>query len=41
LTGEFPTFPRGSPLLNQIPRTAVVLHRSKDGTLIDRLSEKI
>jgi hypothetical protein len=38
LEGESPSFPPGSPLLNQIPKTAVIFHRSKDGTLIDRLS---
>jgi hypothetical protein len=37
LEGEAPSFPPGSPLLNQIPKTAVVFHRSKDGSLIDRL----
>jgi hypothetical protein len=37
LEGEPPSFPPGSPLLNQIPKTAVVFHRSKDGSLIDRL----
>jgi hypothetical protein len=39
LEGEAPSFPPGSPLLNQIPKTAVVFHRSKDGTLIDRLMQ--
>lgn len=38
LEGESPYFPPGSPLLNQIPKTAVVFHRCKDGSLIDRLS---
>lgn len=37
LEGESPYFPPGSPLLNQIPKTAVVFHRCKDGSLIDRL----
>lgn len=37
LEGESPSFPPGSPLLNQIPKTAVVFHRCKDGSLIDRL----
>lgn len=37
LEGDPPSFPPGSPLLNQIPRTAVVFHRCKDGSLIDRL----
>ncbi len=39
LDGEWPSFQRGSPLLHQIPKTAVVLHRCKDGSLIDRLRE--
>ena len=38
LEGESPYFAPGSPLLNQIPKTAVVFHRCKDGSLIDRLS---
>jgi hypothetical protein len=37
LTGEPPSFPPGSQLLNQIPKTAVVFHRDKAGSLIDRL----
>lgn len=37
LEGESPYFPPGTPLLNQIPKTAVVFHRCKDGSLIDRL----
>jgi hypothetical protein len=37
LEGESPYFPAGSPLLNQIPKTAVVFHRDKHGSLIDRL----
>jgi len=41
LTGDSPTFPPGSPLLNQIPKTAVVFHRNKDGSLIQRLEETI
>ena len=39
LEGEAPSFPPGSPLLNQIPKTAVVFHRDKGGTLIDRLTQ--
>jgi hypothetical protein len=39
LEGESPYFPPGSPLLAQIPKTAVVLHRDKTGSIIDRLME--
>lgn len=40
LEGEAPSFPPGrNDLLNQIPRTAVVFHRDKGGTLIDRLTK--
>jgi hypothetical protein len=39
LEGEAPNFPPGSHhLLNQIPKTAVVFHRDKSGSLIDRLT---
>lgn len=39
LEGEAPSFPPGGNyLLNQIPKTAVVFHRDKNGSLIDRLS---
>lgn len=38
LEGEAPSFPPGSPLIHQIPKTAVVFHRDKGGSLIDRLS---
>lgn len=39
LEGEAPSFPPGSNhLINQIPKTAVVFHRDKSGTLIDRLT---
>lgn len=39
LEGEAPSFPPGSNhLINQIPITAVVFHRDKSGTLIDRLT---
>ena len=39
LEGEAPSFPPGSHhLINQIPKTAVVFHRDKSGTLIDRLT---
>ena len=39
LEGEAPSFPPGSNhLMNQIPKTAVVFHRDKSGTLIDRLT---
>jgi hypothetical protein len=39
LEGEAPSFPPGSNhLLNQIPKTAVVFHRDKNGSLIDRLT---
>ena len=41
LEGEPPTFPKGSPLLNQIYKTAVVIHRVKDGSLIERLRETL
>ena len=37
--GESPYFAPGSPLLAQIPKTAVVFHRCKDGSLIDRLMQ--
>lgn len=39
LEGEAPSFPPGANhLLNQIPKTAVVFHRDKSGSLIDRLT---
>lgn len=39
LEGEAPNFPPGNNhLLNQIPKTAVVFHRDKSGSLIDRLT---
>lgn len=39
LEGESPNFPPGSNhLINQIPKTAVVFHRDKSGSLIDRLT---
>lgn len=38
--GSPPEFPRGSPLMAQIPKEAVVLHRNKSGNLIDRLREQ-
>ena len=39
LEGEAPNFPLGSNhLLNQIPKTAVVFHRDKSGSIIDRLT---
>jgi len=39
LEGDAPSFPPGSShLINQIPKTAVVFHRDKSGTLIDRLT---
>lgn len=38
--GSPPEFPRGSPLINQIPKEAVVLHRNKSGDLIERLRER-
>ena len=34
---EMPSFPRGSPLLKQIGRNAVIYHRDKTGSLIERL----
>jgi len=34
---ENPSFPRGSPLLAQIKRNAVIFHRDKTGSLIERL----
>jgi len=37
---ELPSFPRGSPLLAQINRHAVIFHRDKTGSLIERLIEK-
>lgn len=39
--GDAPSFAPGSPLLNQIPSSAVIMHRCKDGTLIDRLRERM
>jgi len=39
--GELPSFPPNSPLLHQIPREAVIFHREKSGTLIDRLYERL
>lgn len=39
LEGEAPNFPPGSNhLINQIPKTAVVFHRDKSGSLIDRIT---
>lgn len=39
LEGDAPSFPPGSNhLINQIPKTAVVFHRDKSGSLIDRLT---
>lgn len=39
IEGEAPNFPPGSQhLINQIPKTAVVFHRDKSGSLIDRLT---
>lgn len=39
LEGEAPNFPPGSNhLISQIPKTAVVFHRDKSGSLIDRLT---
>jgi len=39
LEGDAPNFPPGSHhLINQIPKTAVVFHRDKSGSLIDRLT---
>ncbi len=35
-----PTFPKGSPLLAQISPKALVFHRDKSGTLIQRLRER-
>jgi len=41
LGGEtLPSFPIGSPLLAQIGRNAVIFHREKTGSLIDRLRER-
>ncbi len=40
IEGESPTFPRGSPLIHQIPPSAVLFHRDKSGSLIDRLAER-
>jgi len=37
---ELPSFPKGSPLLAQINRNAVIFHRDKTGSLIERLIEK-
>lgn len=34
---ELPSFPKGSPLLKQIRRNAVIFHRDKTGSLIERL----
>lgn len=38
---ELPTFPKGSPIINQIRREAVIFHREKSGTLIARLMERL
>lgn len=38
--GNVPSFPRGGNLMNQIHKEAVVFHRNKDLTLIDRLRER-
>jgi len=39
LEGDAPNFPPGSNhLIDQIPKTAVVFHRDKSGSLIDRLT---
>ena len=37
---ELPSFPKGSPLLAQIRRNAVIFHRDKTGSLIERLRER-
>lgn len=37
---ELPSFPKGSPLLAQIKRNAVIFHRDKSGSLIERLRGK-
>lgn len=37
---ELPSFPKGSPLLHQIRRSAVIYHRDKTGSLIERLRGK-
>ncbi len=38
---ELPGFPRGSAIINQIRPDAVLFHRDKSGTLIDRLRERL
>ena len=38
---ELPGFPRGSSIINQIRSEAVLFHRDKSGTLIDRLRERL
>lgn len=38
--GAPPEFPRGSKLIEQIPKESVVFHRCKGGSLIDRLRER-
>lgn len=38
---ELPGFPRGSAIINQIRNDAVLFHRDKSGTLIDRLRERL
>lgn len=38
---ELPGFPRGSAIINQIRQDAVLFHRDKSGTLIDRLRERL
>lgn len=38
--GPAPSFPPGSPLLKQIHKDAVIFHRCKDLSLIERLREK-
>lgn len=39
--GGPPSFPRNSPLLQDLDPKAVIFHRCKDGTLIDRLRERL
>lgn len=38
---ELPGFPKGNPIINQIRPEAVLFHRDKSGSLIDRLRERL
>jgi hypothetical protein len=38
---ELPGFPKGNAIINQVRNDAVLFHRDKSGTLIDRLRERL